>query len=170
MEIKAVHSDDIKELQRISFRTFDDTFREMNHPDNLKAYLDKAFTKDKLQHELEHPDSYFYFLYDNDKVVGYLKLNVDAAQTEDVASDSLEIERLYVLKNYQNYGYGKKLLHFAIEFAVKENKRCVWLGVWEKNEKAIGFYEHLGFKKITEHDFMMGDERQTDIIMAHALK
>lgn len=170
MKIVKVTTDDIKELQTISFRTFDDTFREMNHPDNLKDYLNKAFTYDKLQRELEHPNSYFYFLYDNDEVVGYLKLNVGSAQTEDIASDSLEIERLYILKNYQNYGYGKKLMNFAINFAVDENKKSVWLGVWEKNKKAIEFYKHSGFKKVTEHKFQMGDETQTDIIMAHSLK
>ena len=75
-----------------------------------------------------------------------------------------------VLKNYQNYGYGKKLMNFAINFAVDENKKSVWLGVWEKNKKAIEFYKHSGFKKVTEHKFQMGDETQTDIIMAHSLK
>ena len=170
MKIVRVTTDDIKELQTISFRTFDDTFREMNHPDNLKDYLNNAFTYDKLQRELEHPNSYFYFLYDNDKIVGYLKLNVGAAQTEDIASDALEVERLYILKNYQHHGYGKKLMNFAINFAVEEEKQSIWLGVWEKNENAIKFYEHFGFKKVTEHEFKMGDEIQTDIIMAQNLK
>ncbi|MCD8916164.1 GNAT family N-acetyltransferase [Staphylococcus simulans] len=170
MEIKSVTTEDIKELQIISYRTFDDTFREMNQPENLKAYLDSSFTEEQLRSELEDPHSYFYFLYDNDKIVGYLKMNGPGAQTEDVASDSIEIERLYILKNYQRYGYGKKLLNFAIKFAVEEGKKSIWLGVWEKNTQAIGFYEHLGFKKITEHDFMMGEERQTDYILAHSLQ
>ncbi|AYU55713.1 GNAT family N-acetyltransferase [Staphylococcus debuckii] len=170
MKIVRVTTDDIKELQTISFRTFDDTFREMNHPDKLKDYLNNAFTYDKLQREVEHPNSYFYFLYDNDKIVGYLKLNVGAAQTEDIASDALEVERLYILKNYQHHGYGKKLMNFAINFAVEEGKQSIWLGVWEKNENAIKFYEHFGYKKVTEHEFKMGDEIQTDIIMAQNLK
>ncbi len=170
MEIKLVTTADILELQKISYRTFDDTFREMNSPENIKDYLDTAFTQDKLRRELEDPHSNFYFLYDNDKIVGYLKLNEGDSQTEQVSSDCTEIERLYILKNYHGYGYGKKLLNFAIKTAVEDGKKCVWLGVWEKNEQALGFYKHLGFKKISEHDFMMGNDRQTDLILAYNIE
>jgi len=57
------------------------------------------------------------------------------------------------------------LLNKALEMANKENKKMVWLGVWEKNENAINFYKKMGFIQTGAHSFFMGDEEQTDLIM-----
>ena len=57
---------------------------------------------------------------------------------------------------------GKK---HALEVARQSGKRFAWLGVWEKNEKAIGFYQARGFRRSGTHDFMLGEDRQTDMIM-----
>ena len=78
--------------------------------------------------------------------------------------DSLEVERIYVLAKYHKQGLGKALLNHAHDIALKLNKGKIWLGVWEKNDNAIGFYKKQGFKKTGSHSFFMGDDKQTDII------
>ena len=79
--------------------------------------------------------------------------------------DSLEIERIYVKKEFQGRGVGKDLLEFALDIARQSGKQFAWLGVWEKNEKAIGFYQSLGFQQAGTHGFILGDDHQTDKIM-----
>lgn len=161
---------DLESLKEISYKTFDQTFRPQNQKKNIDHYLKTAFTKEKLVEELRHPHSNFHFIYYNNKLAGYLKTNILEAQTEQIKAHSLEIERIYILQDYQKCGLGKQLFNQAI--AIAEEKECahVWLGVWEKNINAIEFYEELGFKSINEHAFYMGNERQIDKIMIKPLK
>ncbi|CAM4268635.1 GNAT family N-acetyltransferase [Paenibacillus xylanexedens] len=153
------------ELQEISYETFNETFKAQNSPENMKAYLEKAFNREQLETELSIADSQFLFIYVNNKVAGYMKVNINDAQSEDMGVESLEIERVYIKKEFQKHGLGKVLLHKAIEMAKEHHKTNIWLGVWEKNENAIAFYEKMGFVQTGAHAFYMGDEEQIDFIM-----
>jgi ribosomal protein S18 acetylase RimI-like enzyme len=157
--------DDLATLQSLSRSTYDITFRHLNTPENMAAYLDSAFDLEKLRGELNDPDSEFYFLYADGKLAGYLKLNEGAAQTDINDSDSLEIERIYVTREFQGCGLGGVLMDKALEITKARGKAYVWLGVWEKNEKAIGFYKRYGFLETGHHSFVMGDEVQSDFVM-----
>ena len=159
----------MRKLQEISYETFNDTFKDQNSPDNMNAYLEKAFNLKKLELELSNIYSQFFFVYYNNDVAGYLKVNVNDAQSEEMGDESLEIERIYIKKKFQKHGLGKYMLNKAMEVAMERNKRKVWLGVWEKNENAMAFYKKMGFVQTEAHSFYMGDEEQTDFIMTKTL-
>ena len=53
----------------------------------------------------------------------------------------------------------------AINSARQKQKEYIWLGVWEKNERALRFYEQNGFYGIGTHCFILGKDRQIDHIM-----
>ena len=165
---KCTH-EDLQFLQEISIETFNDTFKEQNSPENMKAYLDRAFTIEQLEKELANTDSNFYFVYSNDEVAGYLKVNMNDAQSEAMDDDTLEIERIYIQRTFQKMGLGKTLLQQAIDIAREHHKDKIWLGVWEKNEQAIAFYQKMGFVQTGSHSFYMGDEEQVDFIMIKSL-
>ncbi|MGM9921184.1 MAG: GNAT family N-acetyltransferase, partial [Bhargavaea sp.] len=109
--------------------------------------------------------SRFFFIEKDGKTAGYLKVNTGKAQSEEMGDNSLEVERIYISGRFQNQGLGKMLFGHALDLAREEGKTKVWLGVWEENEKAIAFYEKLGFIRAGEHTFFMGDDEQTDFIM-----
>ncbi|WP_339165983.1 GNAT family N-acetyltransferase [Paenibacillus sp. FSL R5-0341] len=157
------------ELQEISYETFNETFKAQNSPENMKAYLEKAFNREQLESELSVTDSQFLFIYVNHKLAGYMKVNINDAQSEKMGMESLEIERVYIKKEFQKHGLGKVLLHKAIEMETEHQKRNIWLGVWEKNENAIAFYEKMGFVQTGAHAFVMGDEEQSDFIMTKTI-
>jgi diamine N-acetyltransferase len=161
--------EDLDVLQVISIETFNDTFKEQNSPKNMKAYLDKAFNTKQLQSELSNDSSAFYFIYSDDKLAGYLKININEAQSEKMTDESLEVERIYIRKDFQKEGLGKHLMNEAIKIALLRNKKIIWLGVWEKNLKAIEFYKKNGFVQTGVHSFHMGDEEQKDLIFNRAL-
>ncbi|AST91215.1 MULTISPECIES: GNAT family N-acetyltransferase [Sutcliffiella] len=169
IHIKQCTIDDLKPLQDISYVTFNETFKDQNSPENMKAYLEIAFNLEQLGNELSNPFSKFFFAYVNGEVAGYLKVNTNDAQSEEMGTDSLEIERIYIMSEFQKHGLGKLLYNKAIEIALEHNKEKVWLGVWEKNENAIAFYEKMGFVQTGAHAFIMGDEEQTDFIMTKVL-
>lgn len=156
-------------LTDISRQTFDETFRADNKPENIDNYLKDTFQNSLIEKELENPSSEFYFIYYNDQLAGYLKLNTLNAQTEKMGPNAMEIERLYLLSSFQKKGLGHKLMEFALKRGRELEKEKVWLGVWEKNTNAITFYKKYGFEKIDAHSFYMGDEEQTDWIFATSL-
>jgi len=157
--------DDLEALRELSYRTYNDTFGSMNTPENMKVYLDKAFDINKLRDELLNSSSWFYFLYTDGEVAGYLKLNECKAQSDIKDEESLEVERIYIAKEHQGKGLGTVLLDKAIKVAQQRRKSYLWLGVWEKNDKALQFYISKGFYRIGKHSFFMGDDEQTDFIM-----
>ncbi|WP_123042512.1 GNAT family N-acetyltransferase [Cohnella candidum] len=169
LEIRKCTLEDLGALQEVSVETFNDTFKDQNSPENMKSYLDKAFNLEQLEKELSNNDSEFYFIYSNGQIAGYLKVNINDAQSERMGRDSLEIERIYIRRAFQKQGLGKHFYLKAIERAKEQNKEKIWLGVWEKNESAIAFYEKMEFVRTGAHSFYMGDEEQTDFIMTRTL-
>ena len=151
--------EDLEILQAFSRRLFFETFADMNTPENMAVYLDKAFAAEKIRAELSDENSVFYFLYRGGKLAGYLKLNEAPAQT-DIHDD----------QSLQGEGLGRCLMEKAISTAIRRKKKYVWLGVWEKNEKALRFYKRNGFYQIGTHSFVMGDDEQTDYIMRKDLE
>ncbi len=156
---------DVDELISISITSFSDAFASQNTKENFDYYLKNSFNKETITSQLLNPHTEFYFAMKHHKIVGYLKLNFDDAQTDVNDDHALELERIYVLKDYQGKGYGKRFLDFVIKLANQKVKNSIWLGVWNKNVRAIAFYETLGFKIFGSHPFAMGSEIQTDYLM-----
>jgi diamine N-acetyltransferase len=167
--LKKCTLEDSSKLQEISYETFNETFKDQNSPENMIAYLERAFNLNQLEKELSIISSQFFFVYFNNEVAGYLKVNTKDAQSEEMGEESLEIERIYIKNKFQKHGLGKYLLNKALEIAMELNKTKIWLGVWEKNENAIAFYKKMGFVQTGAHSFYMGDEEQIDFIMTKTL-
>lgn len=168
--ISKVPAEEVEALQKIGKKTFLDTFAQHNSENNMKNYLEESFATAKLTAELSDPDSSFYFAKHHGEVVGYMKINVAAAQTEIRDARSLEIERIYVSKDFQGRKVGQLLYERAIEIAKEKDLDYVWLGVWENNARALRFYEKNGFKQFGQHVFRLGDDEQTDIMVKKPLK
>ena len=163
--IKKCTLQDLESLQKISIETFYQTFADSNAAENMKAYLQNAYNEEKLYKELSNPNSSFFFVYVDELLAGYLKLNEFPSQSDINDSDSLELERIYILKEFQGAGLGKDLLEHTISIAIEHGKKYIWLGVWEHNERAKRFYQKNGFYRIGEHSFVVGDDVQIDYVM-----
>jgi ribosomal protein S18 acetylase RimI-like enzyme len=168
--INKIGNEQIEQLQKIGRQTFEETFAESNSAQNMAKYLEDAYSYEKLSAELNDPNSIFYFAMMGQDVIGYLKLNVGASQTEVKDNDALEIERIYVLNSFQGKKVGQFLFDKAIKIAKEQNAEFVWLGVWEENKRAIQFYTKKGFVEFDQHVFVLGDEAQTDIMMKLQLR
>jgi ribosomal protein S18 acetylase RimI-like enzyme len=167
--IRLVTIHDLSELQQLARTTFYDTFAEMNTPENMEQYLSTDLSEEKLRAELLNPDSKTFFIQTDKETIGYMKLNVGSAQTDQVDPDGLEIQRIYVKKEFHGTPAGASLLNYAIDLATKEQYKYIWLAVWEKNPRAIRFYEKNGFTTFGSHVFQLGDDAQTDILMRRVL-
>ncbi len=163
--IRKVDLKDLSLLQTIGRQTFAESFAKDNTAADMEQYLNDKFSAEQLRKELEHPESQFFFAEVEGEVIGYLKINTGTAQSEQVLESALEIERIYVRAAYHGKGIGKRLFDKAFAIVQVEALRVIWLGVWEKNPKAIRFYERQGFVVFDKHLFMLGKDEQTDFLM-----
>ncbi|WP_321311498.1 GNAT family N-acetyltransferase [Halarcobacter sp.] len=164
------HLEKLDDIIEIGKDTYFDTFSKYCSEEVMKDYLEKAFDVDKIREEIMNKDSSFFFIYLNEELSGYLKLNINEAQCDLRDENGLEIERIYVKEGYKGKGLGSRLINFGIEKAKEYEKEFVWVGVWEKNKAGIEFYNKNGFYEIGMHSFRMGDEIQNDYIMKKDIK
>jgi len=169
LQIRSLTSGDLKELQQISRQTFVETFGKDNTPENMQHYLKMNLGEERLLKELNNTGSEFFFLMMDGQKAGYLKLNAGTAQNELKSENCIEIERLYILRSFQGSRLGRLLLNKALDLAKQRKADFVWLGVWEKNYKAIRFYRKNRFQEFGTHAFILGDEKQTDIMMKYPI-
>ena len=163
--VKQATLNDIDQLQEIGRQTFYETFASSNTDDDMQKYLNESFSEIKLTSELTDPNSEFYFAVLDNKAIGYLKINSGQSQTELKDDKALEIERIYVSKEFHGKKVGQILYDQAIKIARQKDVDYVWLGVWEENARAISFYKKNGFIEFDKHVFKLGNDEQTDIMM-----
>ncbi|WP_206215454.1 MULTISPECIES: N-acetyltransferase [unclassified Enterococcus] len=157
--------EDVDLLQRISIETFTDTFGKDNTPEQLEDYLSQAYSRTQLTQELQEIHTEFILVTVAGEPAGYLKLNTEEAQSEEMGHSFLEIERIYVRKSFKHQRIGTWLLELAFKKARAKKKSAVWLGVWEHNQPAQAFYKKHGFIFHSQHIFYVGDDPQTDYIL-----
>lgn len=161
---------DLNLLAQISRKTFVDAFEKANDPINFKNYTNQAFSHETLLRELNNTDTSFYFVFKDIHLSGYFKLNENLAQTDLKSKEAIELERIYVLENFQGQQIGKWILDEVKQIALEKQKKFLWLGVWEENRKAIEFYERHGFSKFAKHPYYIGNDKQTDWLMRYAIE
>jgi ribosomal protein S18 acetylase RimI-like enzyme len=170
IQLKSISAKDVAELKQLARTAFAQTFSDHNQPENVEKYLDESFTIEILSEELNNENSQFFFALVNNEPVGYLKVNVGAAQTELKDEDGMELQRIYVLEAYHGKSVGQALFEKAKSLAIEGDYPYLWLGVWEENHRALNFYRKNGFVPFDKHIFKMGDEEQTDWMMKLDLK
>jgi ribosomal protein S18 acetylase RimI-like enzyme len=149
----------------LSRHTFYQSFASGNTRENMDKFMNEQFTRDALMAELEAPGNFFLLASYRGAPAGYARLREDNNPPQLAGLPTLEIARIYALKELIGQGIGKALMTRSIDFAKEKKKQLIWLGVWEKNLRAIEFYTRWGFEKFAEHPFILGDDVQTDWLM-----
>ena len=167
MEVKFVQCQlgHLEQLVDISRKTFVDAFEKDNDPTDFKVYIEKAFASETIAKEMSNPETFFYFITIQDAIAAYVKLNVGNAQSDLQLKDSMELERIYVLSEYQGLGLGEQIVKKVKKLALDQQKTLLWLGVWEHNQRGIQFYQRQGFQKFGTHPYFIGSDEQTDWLM-----
>ncbi len=165
LQLRTALPADVPALQRIAIETQVDTFGEFNTPENMKAYLDEAYTLDKLGQELDEPGSYNVLGFLDGELAGFLRVRRTPEVEHLLGKNTIELQRLYAATRHHGKGVGAALMQRSLEIARGEKVDWLWLGVWERNFKAQEFYRKWGFERFSEHIFQMGDDAQTDWLL-----
>lgn len=151
-------------IAAISRQTFHDTFAVNNTEADMQKFMDGPFRTDVLMKEVEQSSFIFLLAYAGESVAGYAKL-AETENPEGVTGNAMEICRIYNTREFIGKGVGAFLMNYIIDLCRSMGKQELWLGVWEHNERAKSFYAKFGFTHFGSHDFILGDDVQTDWLM-----
>jgi diamine N-acetyltransferase len=167
--IRFAEINDAPLIADISRSTFYDTFAEFNTKENMDKFMNGPFSTESLVNEVAAPGNMFLLAFIDDEAVGYVRMREDAALEQFKNMPAIEIARIYASQHAIGKGVGKALMQKCIDVARAKNNEMIWLGVWEHNRRAIDFYTKWGFEKFGEHEFVLGDDVQTDWLMKRGL-
>ena len=163
--VKEATAADAALIADLSRQTFYDSFAADNTKADMDKFLNETFTREKLMEEVGAPGNTFLLAYDGDEAVAYVRLR-DATDTKLlIYGTALEIARIYAMQTSIGKGVGSALMQRCIDIARQRNAKVIWLGVWEKNPRAIAFYTKWGFEKFSDQDFVLGDDLQKDWLL-----
>jgi diamine N-acetyltransferase len=165
IKIRLAVKEDAELIADISRTTFYDAFAKDNTKEDMDSFMNEQFTKEALMKEVEDEDGIFILAYDGNEVCGYTRMRLNNQEKILEHENAIEIARIYALSSSIGKGVGSALIQKCLSIAAEQNKKIIWLGVWEKNLRAIEFYKRWGFEKFGEHTFLLGKDLQTDWLM-----
>lgn len=170
--ITRVTPDQLDTLVQLEQQTFTETFKSFYTPEDLAAFLHDKKSREALSAEMAAPGALFFILWQENTPAGFLKLNLHKQPDSDgpLPAPVMEIEKIYVLQQFQGLRLGKQLIEYSCRIAAENGIHTIWLGVWEHNEKAIRFYQQQGFEKFGIHHFYIGNQTDTDWLMKKHLQ
>jgi ribosomal protein S18 acetylase RimI-like enzyme len=167
--IRYATKDDAALIANISRQTFHETFASQNTKEDMEKFMDEQFTKELLMKEVGAKDNIFILAFEDEEVAGYVRLRENNIPPGLGTTNAIEIARIYAATSQIGKGVGKALMQKCIDIATEKGKEAIWLGVWEKNERAIQFYQKWGFEKFAQHNFILGNDVQQDWLMVKTL-
>jgi GNAT superfamily N-acetyltransferase len=172
--IRHAVANDAPALSRLAAVTFRETFEHDNTPEDMARYLADAFTPDRQASEIAD-QSGTVLLADHSAasgivhLIGYAHLISGPVPAAIQGPAPLELKRLYVAREWHGQGVAHALMRAAIDTARARGAQTLWLGVWERNARAVAFYAKYGFARVGEHTFVLGADVQTDWLFARSI-
>jgi ribosomal protein S18 acetylase RimI-like enzyme len=147
---------DAQVLSQIAEKTFVEAFGHLYPPEDLQAFLRESYDADRQRVILETPGYAVWLLEHEGEVVGHAAAGPCGLPNPGVQPGDGELKRLYVLRAFQNGGWGGRLFQTVMDWLLADGPRTLWIGVWENNLGAQRFYARHGFEKVGEHTFPVG--------------
>lgn len=174
LRIRPASVDDAPQLSRFAARVFNDTFAKDNSRADMEIYAASAFAPDIQAGEIRDPAATILLAEQIHSpgeldLVGYAFLSTGEAPAAISGASPIELRRFYVASKWHGRGVAHQLMDATLEMARTRGGRTLWLGVWERNLRAIAFYRKLGFERVGEYTFMLGNDPQTDWLLQRPL-
>lgn len=166
MIVRPARPADADAISLFAARTFHEAFAADNRPEDMLAYMTLAFGPVQQQRELSDPRHCYLLAEEGSTLAGYALLR-DGDDTPDgvTTRPSVELVRFYVDRPWHGKGVATSLMDACEHEARRRGARGMWLGVWERNYRAVAFYRKRGFRDVGSHAFVLGDDVQTDRVM-----
>lgn len=156
---------DAEALSRIGAQTFTETFGHLYPPQDLADFLVYAYGLARTRMDLADPAKAAWLVEADGAVVGYALAGPCDLPHDEVTPTCGELKRLYVLKRLQGDGTGSRLMAAVLAWLEQDGPRRLWIGVWSENFGAQRLYQRMGFDKVGEYEFAVGQTRDREFIL-----
>lgn len=163
--VRQAQNADVDTIVSLGRKTFVETYGDTNEKEKVASYIDTIFNHEWIEKELNTFGERFFIAYVGELPVGFTKLSENRVPKGLNGKKKIQVERIYVLKEYQGFKIGSDLIEKVLEVAKDEGYKIVWLSVWQKNNKAIQFYQRAGFVIYDTDTFQFGEELHDDFLM-----
>ncbi len=160
---------DAEPLSRLAEATFRSTFGAANTPEDMDLHCRTSYGAAIQSGEIADPRMLTLLCEGDEGLVGFAQLRWGDAPDCVAATSPGEIQRLYVASGWHGRGIAQELMAACFEALRARGSDVAWLGVWERNPRAIAFYRKCGFVEVGDHVFALGSDPQRDILMARPL-
>ena len=182
--LRRATSEDAEALSTLASTCFRQTFGHLYTPDDLDRFIHEAYSPEVLRAELTDPKrpTWLLFLEESEadvtapectdartasegKLIGYVTVCPAHLPHPEVKEGDGEVQRLYLLQEYQGGGRGSRMLEHALNWLEADGPRTLWIGAWSENYGAQRLYGRYGFTKVGEYSFMVGDHADREFIL-----
>lgn len=167
--IRHAEERDAAELADLASRTFRDTFGHMNRVEDIELHCRNNYGESIQAAEIRDSSRTTLLCHAGDSLIAFGQLRWGSAPSCVVAARPAEIQRLYVDAPWHGKGTAHALMDSLLDAAVAGGADVAWLGVWERNPRAIAFYARKGFEAVGDHVFVVGEDSQRDLVLARRL-
>jgi ribosomal protein S18 acetylase RimI-like enzyme len=165
VRIRRADEDDALALSVLAERTFRAAFAESNTAANMQLHCAAYYGQALQLAEIRESSCETWVAELNGGLVAYVQLRFDAASPVIAGKRPIEIQRFYVDASHHGAGLAHQLMVHVLARAEATGYAVLWLGVWERNARALAFYRKWGFEIVGEHTFKVGDDPQRDLLM-----
>lgn len=161
---------DAERLAELARRTFVETFGPDNSVEDMSIHVAQSFGADVQLREIRDPRMVTLLAEVGPTMAGFAQVREGRWPPCVTGESPVEVWRFYVDRPFQGRGIAQALMDAVEQIARERGARTLWLGVWERNPRAIAFYTKCGFADVGSHAFIFGTEEQTDRVMARSLR
>lgn len=167
--IRRATDDDASRLAEFARRTFIETFAPENTADDMALHVAKSFGPDIQLSEIRDAAMTTLVAELGSTMAGFAQVREGPPPACVTGDAPIELRRFYVDRPFHGRGLARALMSAVDDVARQLGGRTLWLGVWERNPRAIAFYTKCGFVDVGAHAFIFGTDEQTDRVMARGL-
>ena len=168
--IRRARMADAAALAVFAERTFRETYEAFNTAEDMTAHVERAFGEEKQRAEIMNPDGAVLVAEHEGSLVAYAQLRWTAVPGCVSGYDPMEIHRFYVDRAWHGRGVAARLMEASRRSAAELGAGVLWLGVWERNPRAIAFYKKCGFADVGEWTFTLGNDVQRDRVLQRSVR
>lgn len=167
--IRLAEPSDAASLAELAERTFRQAFGGANTIEDINLHCGTNFGESLQAAEIANAEMITLVCEERGNLIAFAQLRWGKAPACVSAYHPGEIYRFYVENQWHGKGIAQALMSACFAQMEEHKSEVVWLGVWERNPRAISFYKKFGFMVVGEQVFQLGLDRQRDLVMARSV-
>lgn len=156
--------EDAPALAAFAAKAFSDTYRDLHEPWEITSYVAESFNPQSVAEVLRDPACTTILAEVGSRLAGYAVVQAAEPPGCVTGPSPMEVARFYLGEEFLGQGYGAQLMRAVHAEARRLGARTLWLGVYDRNVRAVRFYERMGFTKVGGKEFLIAGQIYIDPI------